>query len=188
MVCDISGYGDSGPYASKKAYDLLVHGKGEHHADSAEQAFEQIAVLLEHQVLRLLPEALERVEAQVGVGRRHVPGGVDADRERDLGFSMNFTMTGCAVGIGRVFDEHTVFIDLTIFLECKFIPFETVICRESEPTVEQRRGIGKVELTGLDHLGACFVVGVVHVAQETIHFDRARLVPVPRFRFACLII
>ncbi|HSE02175.1 MAG TPA: CaiB/BaiF CoA-transferase family protein, partial [Burkholderiales bacterium] len=24
IVCDISGYGDSGPYASKKAYDLLV--------------------------------------------------------------------------------------------------------------------------------------------------------------------
>src|SRR5689334_12487119 len=24
VVCDISGYGDSGPYASKKAYDLLV--------------------------------------------------------------------------------------------------------------------------------------------------------------------
>ncbi|HSA70975.1 MAG TPA: CaiB/BaiF CoA-transferase family protein, partial [Burkholderiales bacterium] len=24
IVCDISGYGESGPYASKKAYDLLV--------------------------------------------------------------------------------------------------------------------------------------------------------------------
>ena len=24
IVCDISGYGDSGPYAEKKAYDLLV--------------------------------------------------------------------------------------------------------------------------------------------------------------------
>src|SRR6185503_6011496 len=24
VVCDLSGYGDSGPYAAKKAYDLLV--------------------------------------------------------------------------------------------------------------------------------------------------------------------
>jgi crotonobetainyl-CoA:carnitine CoA-transferase CaiB-like acyl-CoA transferase len=24
IVCNITGYGDSGPYASKKAYDLLV--------------------------------------------------------------------------------------------------------------------------------------------------------------------
>ncbi len=27
IVCDISGYGDSGPYATKKAYDLLVQGE-----------------------------------------------------------------------------------------------------------------------------------------------------------------
>ena len=24
IVCDISGYGDSGPYVEKKAYDLLI--------------------------------------------------------------------------------------------------------------------------------------------------------------------
>src|SRR5918996_1236190 len=28
IVCDLSGYGDYGPYASKKAYDLLVQAEG----------------------------------------------------------------------------------------------------------------------------------------------------------------
>jgi itaconate CoA-transferase len=28
IVCDISGYGDSGPFAHKKAYDLLIQAEG----------------------------------------------------------------------------------------------------------------------------------------------------------------
>ena len=100
VVCDISGYGDGGPYTDKKAYDLLIQsesgflsvtGTADDMAKSGISVADIAAGMYAYS--GILAALLQR--ARTGVGRRVEVAMIDAMAEW-MGFPMYYTHSGQA--------------------------------------------------------------------------------------------
>ncbi len=125
-------------------------------------------------------------EAGVESGRGGVPrfGRRGCQGERRLRICVHQAMTLAAVGIGRVLYQHELRLELALGVEGVRPPAIRVAPDLHQARPEQGGGVSPAELPALQRDDAGVVGRVGQVAQEAVHFHRARGGPIPRHRAA----